>query len=537
MKKLFYYTLTLAACVAAMSGCNGIEVVDEDINAYSLVASVDNVQEGNDIPVHLYFSDAGLQVDNKSWGDKWKNANFYGFVYDSMGREVENTVFSGPSGVLAKGAVFDVDPSGKMDIIIGGLREGSYMLKLNIRTRYAVNTWATASFAVMERGGVIPPPSENIPVEDIIVPGKDNGLEIDEIGNIILDLRYFGAANPFRFVATVRPDNATNKQLLGQSDNAGVADIRIEGQTLLVITPKTVGVCKMSVSSADGAVTRTFGVKVINTPPDADGFTLPTDDSERNNYDFDVAGRLALDINEYNDGNPFEYTCRPIPAGAAKPSLVASSSDENILVATIRDGNQLKLTPKSPGYVTVTVSTTNGSIVRTMKVAVYSRIQLIIKAVEEAQSEEDKVTGIFPCKLTVHASSSWLPKVLQMEVYGKATGRIDLTDPVDYFKVDSLKNTRTAYYSFEEKVPLLYLANGNSNYNVYTRLMKKVAAMGAVVHHSADWPNYKDYIIYFRLYQVKLNFSVKEDFDTNLYRISIVEEYNSPEHRLYHYLF
>lgn len=529
MKKLLYLILpTLLAAVACTH-----EVTDEPLNAYSFRAVAETVEEGNDIPIHLYFSDGGLVVDNPSWGDKWKGATFYAELTDSYGHSVDNAVFCGPEGVLGNGSIIDINPEGKTDIIIASLREGRYQLKINLKTRYTVDTWASTIVDVLPgstQGGDV------VYVDDIIVPGKDNGFEIDDVGNVILDLRKYNVANPFRFQVGVRPEDATNKQIHAEPVDASVSGAHVSGETLLVLSPKAVGVTKINLRSDDGHATNSFGLRVIESLPEVEGFTLPTDDSEKDNFDFDVAGRLALDINEWNDGNPFGYTCRPVPATAAKPDLVAESDTPTVLVAAISDGNRLILTPKSPGYATVTVSTTDGTIVRKMKVAVISRFTVTIDAVEEEASDIDKQFGIFPCKLTFKSSSQWTPQRLRTEVFSKVTGRVDLTDPVDYFLVDSLKNSRTAYYSFEEKIPVLYMANGNSAYQLYERVFKKLSAASVMVHHSDDWPRYYDYAAYFRLYKVVINVSVIEEFDTNLYRVTLVKKYDSPEHKLYQYL-
>lgn len=531
-----YKNLLFAIVTTVLLGsCAAKEIADDTIGAYSFTAVAESVCEGDDIPVHLAFSDGGLVVDNPSWGDKWKGATFYAELTDGFNRTVDNAVFSGPGGVIGNGSVIDITPSGKMDIIVGALREGIYSLRINLKTRYTVDTWASTTITVRER--VAPPVvPEEILVDDFTIPGGDNGLDIDDIGNIVLDLRFFNGGNPFVFNSTVRPDNATNKQLLASSDDPSTAGITVDGETTLVIVPCKVGKVTMTVRSEDGNARKSFGVTVIETLPDAEGFTLPTDDGERDGYDFDIAGRLALDINEWNDNNPFEYFCRPIPSNAATPSLIASSDTPAVLVASIQNGNKLILRPQSPGYAIVTVSTTDGVIVRKMRVAVISAFNLIIDAVEGTQSEEDKQTGIFPCRLTLKTTSKWYPNRLRVDVYGKAIGRIDLTDPADYFKVDSLKNARTAYYTAEDAVDVLYLSSGNSAYLLYDRLLKKVGAMGVVVHHSDDWPKYYDYVLYFRLYQVRLNISVIEEFDTNIYRITLVDKYNSPEYRLYQYL-
>ena len=532
-------SLILLAGAALLAGACNREVKDEAVNPYSFSAVAETVREGNDIPVHLRFADAGLTPDNAGWGDKWEKATFYGELYDVMGRTVDNVVFSGPGGILTNGAVFNIPSGGRFDIIIASLREGEYRLKLNIKTRYTVDTWSTTVVYVLEKDNETPPgdDDEAVLVDDITIPGAGNGLDIDEIGNVVLDLKYFNESNPYRYRCIVRPDDASNKQLVASTGDELVALARIEGQTLLELIPQAVGRCTITVLSADGNARRSFGLTVIQSPDEAEGFTLPTDEGEKDAYDFDVAGRLELDIDEWNDANVFTYECKPIPATAASLMFVAGSDNESVLTAQIDDGRFLKLTPKKPGYATVTVSTTDGSIVRTMRVVVFADVTLTVDVKEGEASEEDKTSGAFPCELTFKTDAKWIPTMMQVEVYGKATGRIDLTDPVDYFKADSLKNSRTAYYSFQEKVPVLYLTTGKSAYNVYTRLMKKVASMGAVVHHSADWPNNKDYIAYYRLYKITLNLNLLDNFDTNVYRVTLDGRYNSPTNRIYHYLF
>lgn len=536
MKKILY----LAAALLAVA-CTK-EIKDGNVNAYSFKAVAETVREGEDIPVHLSFADAGLKGDNVSWGDEWKKATFHAVLKDSFGKEVENAVYSGPGGILAEGTRVDIPRSGRMDIVIGSLRKGRYTLAVNLRTRYTVDTWATTTFTVDEKKGGTQPPSVKIPVEDFTVPGSGNGMDVEKRGSIeyiILDLRIFNASNPFLFQSTVLPENATDKKLVATSANAAIVTAAVKSGTdaLLELVPKAVGEALVTVRSNDGAVTKQFGVKVIRTSPDAEGFTLPTDDGEKDAYDFDLAGRLALDINEWNASNPFTYTCKPIPSNAKKPELKASSDDEAVVKAAIRDGNRLVLTPAGVGYATVTVSTTDGKIVRTMRVAVISKFTIVAAAQEGEPSDEDRKTGVFPCSITFKSDSKYMPKTLFIDVYGKATGRIDLTDPVDYFKSEELKNARSATYSFEDSRPVVYLSNGQSAYDVYTNLQKKVASQGEIVHHSDDWPNYYDYAVYYRLQSITLQVSVRETaYDTNLYRCTFSKTYDSPENRIYQYL-
>ena len=194
------------------------------------------------------------------------------------------------------------------------------------------------------------------------------------------------------------------------------------------------------------------------------------------------------------------------------------------------------LTPGKVGYATVTVSTTDGRIVRTLKVAVISKFTVTAAALEQTPSDDDKAAGIFPCMITFKSDSKYMPTTFFVDVYGKATGRIDLTDPADYFTKEELKNARSAFYSFEEKRPVVYLSNGNSAYDVYTNLQKKVSTNGEIIHHSADWPNYHDYAAYYRLQTIVLQITVRESYDTNLYRCTLNKTYDSPENKIYQYL-
>ena len=532
-------TAYLAGLLLLAAACTS-EIKDENINAYSFKAVAETVREGEDIPVHLTFTDAGLRGDNVSWGDEWKKAVFHAILEDSYGHEVTNAVYTGPGGVLTDGTRVDISRSGRMDIVIGSLRKGRYTLQVNFETRYTVDTWASVTFSVEEGQGV-KPPTETVLVEDFTVPGSNNGLDVEKEGDmeyIILDLRYFNDSNPFLFQSTVLPENATDRSLNASSGNTSTvtAAIRKGTDALLVLTPKAVGKAVVTMRSNDGAVTKRFGVKVIRTAADPDGFTLPTDQGERDKYDLDVAGRLALDINVWNSGHPFEYTCRPIPSNAKKPELRASSGDEAVVKAAIRDGNVLVLTPGKVGYATVTVSTTDGKIVRTLRVAVISVFTITAAAVEDSPSETDKLAGVFPCMITFKSDSRWMPTTLFIDVYGRATGRIDLTDPADYFKSEELKNARTAFCSFEDSRPVVYLSNGNSAYDVYVNLEKKIAANGEIVHHSDDWPNYYDYPVYYRLQTISLQLTVRESFDTNLYRCTLSRTYDSPENRIYQFL-
>ena len=536
MKRLLYF-LVIGALGLAMGSCTK-EIADVATNPYVFSATATTVSEGEDIPLMLTFSDGGYAVDNGAWGDSWKKATFHCEILDSRGRVVETAVVSGPTGVLVEGSRVDIPRSGRLDLVVSSLREGDYTIKINMRTRYTVDTWASTDIRVTEKKGEVPPvvPPAKVLAEWFTVPDKDNGHDVDTDGNIILDLRYFNVTNPYRFTSVMVPENVSDRRIVIDVRDEDILAGSVTDGTTMVLVPKKVGVTRVEAVSGDGAVKRGFGVRVIETHPGADGFSLPTDNDEKGNYDLDVAGRLALDINEWNSSKPFRYTCRPIPDGSVLPGLKAESDTPDVLGASVEDPATLVLTPKKPGYATVTVSTTDGKVIRTMRVAVISNFKILIDAVESEPSEEDKAVAIFPCRLTLAADSKWIPEMMHVETYGKATGRVDLTDPSDYFKVDSLKNARTAFWSFEEKVNILILGDGPSAYDVYKRLMRKVGAIQVLCHHSDDYPDYYDYVRNFKLYAVTLQFGIRQNFDTNIYRGTVVTKYDSPQYRLYQYL-
>lgn len=540
-KGILAYAAALLLSVCSVASCDErIEVEDAPQNVYDFSVSVGHAVEGSDIVLSLDFRDAGLRVDNAAWGDPWKKARFFAVVKDAFGRKIENALFAAPDGtILRDGSRLDIGDEGVMTILLSSLRKGSYTLLMNIRTRYDVDTWGAAAFTVGDGTGTGGGDGDVL-VEDFTVPGADNGIEVDAAGNIILDLRYFNADNPFRFPSTVLPANATNKNLLATSSDEAVCGAATDGTpaTVLVLTPVAVGTCSVEVRSADGGARKTIRVKVIRTQPDAEGFTLPGDEGEKDGYDFDLASRLALDINVWNSGNPFTYLCKPLPADAADPTLTASSSDETVCGATISGGNRLVLTPRKPGYATITVSKTDGTVTRTLRVAVQSRFSIILDAVEEEPSDEDRKSGIFPCRITVKSTTTWMPPGLfRVRFYGRITGRIDLTDPADFFLVEELKNSRTALCSFEDDAKVVYLSSGNSAYDVYLHLFSLMSGYGMPVHHSADsWNGAGDYTEYFKLQSVTLVPSVEENFDTNIYVVTVRKDYDNQKYRLYQYL-
>ena len=541
MKKLIRLFILPAAVLLGAVGCTR-EVSDVNENVYSFDIKVSEVREGESVPVRLTFSDAGLSVDNASWGNPWAKAYFHGRVETVSGLSVDNAIFYYGDGVIGEGSRLDIGPSRTLDIAIGSLPKGQYKVVINMETRYTVDTWASAYFNVLERGGGPVEPTGDVFVEDIIIPGEESGIVIDPVGDYVLDIRQFNASYPFRFMASVTPANASDRRISASAEDGSVLDAEVEGELGVVITPKEVGRSAVTLRSLDGNASRTFGVKVIRGEDPATGFTLPTDEGE--GADLDLGGRLALDINDFVvpgskeliPGKVYEYVCRSIPDGSPVLSLKAESDTPSVVIAEIREKNHLVLRPQNVGYATVTVSTLDDTIVRKLKVAVISNITLVMTVEEGSPSDEDKKSGIFPCKIIIDHDSRYVPLQCHLQMYGRAAGRIDLTDRRDYFLREELKNSRSAFTSFDESVKILVVSNASSGYNVYTRLMSKIASRTEWYHHSDDYPNYGDYEARYLLYSVTLTPDLIYDFDTNLYRFTIQKDYDRSGTRIYQYL-
>ena len=522
------------ALLAAAVSCTK-EIPDVNENVQRMVIKTSSVQEGNDIPVEIKINDAGLTVDNDGWGNPLKNAVFHAVVKNANGMTVDNVVWNGPNGVLSEGGKVDIPENKTLNLVMSSLRQGDYSVTINLETRYTVDTWASGWVKVL-------PPSTSyrvVSVRDFTTPGERDGFEVDENGNLVLDLRIFNAQRPFRYFSTVLPDNATNKQLSAASLNTSVLAATVDDESVLVFVPKKVGTANVSVVSADGGARHVVGVSVIETQAEPDSFDLPTDYPELDDANalFDYSGRLAFDINKYPDGEYYEYVCRPVPANAASPVLSASSDNPKVADAGIVNGNHLRIYPKSVGYANITVAKSDGSAKRVLRVAVISIGSIVLNVVEGTPSGSDSESGVFPCQIVFSANTRYLPGAIFFDVYGKAVARADLGDPADHFVEESIKNSRSAFVEFEESVSVGYSAQyGNSIYDVYDRLMLNVAGVKFLVHHSDDWPNYRDYYMNAKLYKIILDFNCRYNFDTNLYRIGIERNYDNPEFKLYQYL-
>ena len=131
----------------------------------------------------------------------------------------------------------------------------------------------------------------------------------------------------FDLVATVAPDNATDKTVTWSSDNETVAIVNGSG----TVTAKAQGEANITVTTTDGSKTATCKVTVEKK------IILPTTIS------------MAASLGFVDGGDPQTLTATVLPADADDKTIVWSSSDET--VATVVDG---VVTPQGVGNCVIT---------------------------------------------------------------------------------------------------------------------------------------------------------------------------------------
>jgi len=165
-----------------------------------------------------------------------------------------------------------------------------------------------------------------VDVRDLSVPVTGITLNMD---SAILKVGDFLA-----LTATVRPDNATNKQVNWSSSDERVVTVNAAGEVRAV----GVGTAKVLASTSDGNITAVCEIEVTPAEIELEGIELNT----KSQY-LKVGGTTKL-------------TARAYPEGAQMPPLVWESSDESIV--TVTPSGELKA--RAVGVATVTVSTKDG---------------------------------------------------------------------------------------------------------------------------------------------------------------------------------
>ena len=152
--------------------------------------------------------------------------------------------------------------------------------------------------------------------------------------------------------ATIKPENASNKNVIWSSSNEKIATVK-DG----VVTAKKAGEATITAKTEDGGKTATCSVTVKAKTISVEGVSLNKTE------------------NTIMVGETFTLTATIKPANATNKNITWSSSDES--VATVEDGS---VTAKAEGTTTITVTTEDGSKTATCTVTVSNDITKFVSA-------------------------------------------------------------------------------------------------------------------------------------------------------------
>lgn len=159
----------------------------------------------------------------------------------------------------------------------------------------------------------------------------------------------FNVGDTFKLTGTVKPDNATNKDVTWKSSDESIATVDAEGNVEL----KAEGEVKITVTSGDKIASRQFTITVL--PKGSQDDTVYATDIE-------VAGMPS----KFNVGDTFKLVGTVVPANAKDTSVTWKSSDE--VVATIDSNGNVELLKE--GSVTFTVTSGDTRVSRQYTVEV-----------------------------------------------------------------------------------------------------------------------------------------------------------------------
>ena len=172
---------------------------------------------------------------------------------------------------------------------------------------------------------------------EIIVKTKVTGVSLDKS-----DVTLYEGEN-LSLIATIAPDNATNKNVVWKSSNTSVATV-VDG----VVTALKAGVAIITVTTEDGGKTATCNVTVK-----AKVASVSLNKSEASLYEGETVSLIATIA----------------PSNATNKNVIWSSS--NTSVATVLNG---KVTALKAGTTTITVTTEDGGKTATCNITVKAKV-------------------------------------------------------------------------------------------------------------------------------------------------------------------
>ena len=376
-RKLLFAVLS---ALAVLGSCKR----QDDQFTFSVIAG--NVNEGETVPVSVSILSGptdgyAMSCSIRSWDSS-----------TNTGTPVSATLLSGDTPVGTSPVSFT--DSGHRDFRIKDLAPGTYMISVTL-TRGGFSSEQSCT-AVVFPNGKPPVPTEK-KVTNISIPGASDGFTVETDGGftyIVLDLKDYGNGKAVTYRCSVSPADADDPTLLAQSDNPGVASVSVSDRTRLSIVPHAVGKAVITVRSADGGTTRSFGVKVVDstTPPEPvrpTDFTVPTPDS--------VYGSVPVTC-----GGKLEFTPTVTPANA-EAVFSASSSDPSVATAEV-NGGTITVKGVYPGRASITVAAEGGPS-KTFAVIVRKDVKVTVEWQELQASDAQLKTKTFPCKLKFSSDS------------------------------------------------------------------------------------------------------------------------------------
>ena len=161
-------------------------------------------------------------------------------------------------------------------------------------------------------------------------------------------------------IATVSPDNATNKTVTWNSSDETVATVA-NGK----VTAIKAGTATITVTTEDGGKTATCEVTVVAKP------TEPSEPENPGNPETVSVTNVSLDKTsvELAEGDDVTLIATVSPDNATNKTVTWNSSDET--VATVANG---KVTAVKAGTATITVTTEDGSKTATCEVTVNAKV-------------------------------------------------------------------------------------------------------------------------------------------------------------------
>ena len=201
--------------------------------------------------------------------------------------------------------------------------------------------------------------------------------DISVTGVSIKNAKELTIGNKLTLQAVITPTNATNKNVVWESSNTGVATIDANGN----VVAKGEGTTTITVTTKDGNKKATVNIKV-NKPIEVTGVTI-------NNSSLSLV-----------EGNSATLTANVLPSNAANKTISWTTSNPN--VATVSNG---KVTAKAPGNATITVTTTDGGHTATCEVTVTEKPATYVMILEGIKQEGTSAIAQYSVTITRNGST------------------------------------------------------------------------------------------------------------------------------------